>query len=295
MTKPSLILRFNGTSKLIEIVDIHINKMLKVLHCSDSTLFEDLDKLVRNGTITFDYLLGNRIRDINDIEMDKRLPAWKPGDRIAPHLLEANTSEFKIGDIVIIIGYASHNPKWKIICFDDASGDNMAIVEHNNQTEAVHLSEITLAPEKAPPAPIHHARFKEGNKVYIGQTPYTFNGMHDMNTARLITARGEHVKEPIEKVYIPEPEEEHTGGSSSYYMTYVTDPTTLNHPYAAECNDIIESLQMTYAEANMFKAVWRNAASRQGHKKKGNNGLYDAEKCVFFAARMLIAEQEASN
>ena len=221
MTKPSLILRFNGTSKLIEIVNIHHSKILKEIPCNDQ-LFLKLDSHVRAGDIHFDYLLGDNIRSVNDIDV----PIFLKGFR------------------------------------ED---------------------------EKAPPAPIHHARFKEGNKVYIGQTPYTFNGMHDMNTARLITARGEHVKEPIEKVYIPEPEEEHTGGSSSYYMVTITHPTTLKYSYQAECNDMIEALQMTPAEANIFKAVWRTAAHRQGKKKKGNNAYYDAEKIIFFGGRMLVA------
>lgn len=87
------------------------------------------------------------------------------------------------------------------------------------------------------------------------------------------------------------PKEEHTGGSSSYYVVDVKSPTTAPDPYKAECNDIIESLDMTFAEANVFKAVWRRAAQRQGRVKKGNNSLYDAEKMVFFSERVLILEK----
>ena len=89
--------------------------------------------------------------------------------------------------------------------------------------------------------------------------------------------------------------EEHTGGSSSYYTVKVESPTTKwKLPYEAECNDIIEALNMTFAEANTFKATWRTAAARQGKKKKGNNAVYDAEKCVFFSGRMLVkAKKEA--
>lgn len=84
--------------------------------------------------------------------------------------------------------------------------------------------------------------------------------------------------------------EEYTGGSSSYYSIYVTNTTTeTNEPYIAECNDIIEALQMTYAEASAFKAIWRTAAARKGKKKKGNNAKYDAEKVIFFGERMLVA------
>lgn len=81
--------------------------------------------------------------------------------------------------------------------------------------------------------------------------------------------------------------EEYTGGSVNYYRVHVTLPTTLPEPYDAECNDIIEALDMTFAEGNAFKAIWRTAAHRQGRKKKGNNAKYDAEKVIFFGKRML--------
>lgn len=87
--------------------------------------------------------------------------------------------------------------------------------------------------------------------------------------------------------------EEHTGGSSSYYTVKVETPTTpYSLTYTAECNDIIEALGMTFAEGNAFKAVWRTAAARQGKKKKGNNAVYDAEKVCFFGERMLVAAKE---
>jgi hypothetical protein len=87
-------------------------------------------------------------------------------------------------------------------------------------------------------------------------------------------------------------EEEHTGLSVNYYGVHVADPTSGGEPYDAECNDIIEALGMTFAEANVFKAIWRIAASRQGKRKKGNNTVYDAEKCVFFSARVLKNEKK---
>jgi hypothetical protein len=82
--------------------------------------------------------------------------------------------------------------------------------------------------------------------------------------------------------------EEHTGGSSSYYTADIKNPTTpFKLPYQAECNDIIEALNMTFAEGNAFKAIWRTAAARMGKRKKGNNAKYDAEKVIFFGNRML--------
>ena len=89
-----------------------------------------------------------------------------------------------------------------------------------------------------------------------------------------------------------QPEGEHTGKSVNYYSVDVEKPTRSDRPkYQAECNDIIEVLDMTYAEANVFKAIWRIAAARTlGKIKKGNNTLYDAEKASFFAERVLVQE-----
>lgn len=83
---------------------------------------------------------------------------------------------------------------------------------------------------------------------------------------------------------------EHTGLSVNYYQVRITRPTTPGRPvYIAECNDIIEALNMTFAEANVFKAQWRIAAERTlGLKKKGNNPLYDSEKIVFFGQRQVV-------
>lgn len=84
--------------------------------------------------------------------------------------------------------------------------------------------------------------------------------------------------------------EEHTGLSSSYYGVHITNPTTEGKPeYYAECNDIIEALKMNFAEANVFKAIWRNCAAKAlGKYKKGNDAVYDAEKTVFFSGRVLV-------
>lgn len=79
-----------------------------------------------------------------------------------------------------------------------------------------------------------------------------------------------------------------TGDSSAYYSVVVSKPTDPNkEKYSAECNDIIEALNMTFAEGNAFKAIWRTAAARQGNGKPGHTAKYDAEKVVFFGQRML--------
>ena len=85
---------------------------------------------------------------------------------------------------------------------------------------------------------------------------------------------------------------EYTGGSVNYYTVEVTKPTTAELPYTAECNDIIEALQMNYAEGNAFKAIWRSCAARLGISKRGyTDGLYDAEKVVFYGQRMVVQQK----
>ena len=86
--------------------------------------------------------------------------------------------------------------------------------------------------------------------------------------------------------------QEYTGGSVSYYKVQVNSPTSGGDPYMAECNDVIEALGMNYAEGNAFKALWRRAAARLGKSKKGyTDGLYDAEKVVFFGQRLVEQEK----
>ena len=89
------------------------------------------------------------------------------------------------------------------------------------------------------------------------------------------------------------PEPEYTGGSVNYYKVEIKNPTSEGvAPYTAECNDIIEALGMNYAEGNAFKAIWRKCAARNGKAKKGyTDGLYDAEKVVFFGQRMVEMEK----
>lgn len=89
---------------------------------------------------------------------------------------------------------------------------------------------------------------------------------------------------------------EHTGGSVDYYQVPVRHPTTKGRkPYVAECNDIIEALQLDYAEGNVLKAIWRTAAKRAlGKVKRNHDALYDAEKIIFFGQRLLDrAKREA--
>lgn len=86
-------------------------------------------------------------------------------------------------------------------------------------------------------------------------------------------------------------EGEYTGKSVSYYRVEVRHPTNpASAPYAAECNDIIEALGMSFAEGEAFKAIWRSCAARNnGLRKRGyTDSLYDAEKVVFYGERMIV-------
>ena len=88
-----------------------------------------------------------------------------------------------------------------------------------------------------------------------------------------------------------------TGGSSSYYTVYIKNPVSegkelengIQEPYVAECYDICKALGMTIDEFNIFKAIWRSAAARQGNGKPGAKALYDAEKMVFFSTENLAS------
>ena len=90
-----------------------------------------------------------------------------------------------------------------------------------------------------------------------------------------------------------------SGKDGSYYDITITNWTHERHELASKSrtnpgiqlclNDIIKVLGMTYAEGNVMKAVWREAASRQGNVKRGHNSVYDAEKCCFYANDVLEA------
>lgn len=88
--------------------------------------------------------------------------------------------------------------------------------------------------------------------------------------------------------------DEYTGGSTTYYQVEITHPINEQaQPYTAECQDIIDALGMTFNEGNAFKALWRRCAARTlGKSKRGyTDGLYDAEKVVFYGERLVQLEQ----
>lgn len=76
-----------------------------------------------------------------------------------------------------------------------------------------------------------------------------------------------------------------TGGSSAYYLADLADGRTV------ECFDLIEALNLNFAEGNILKALWRRAKARLGGGKPGTSSLYDAEKLVFMSERELARER----
>ena len=125
--------------------------------------------------------------------------------------------------------------------------------------------------------------------IRIGQTFYCMTFFKNVEVNQFIAEKSTVAK--------PEQTLEHTGGSSSYYDVEVEVELAGTKrkkvvPAIVSCNLIIEALNMNYAQATIFKAVWRICASKLGRKKKGNNTLYDAEKIKFFAERVLVQESK---
>jgi len=98
---------------------------------------------------------------------------------------------------------------------------------------------------------------------------------------------GQHVVKHAGPQEYKHPERK-SGGSNNYYRVSVNEPTSDNiAPYVAECNDIIEALDLRSAEANVLKAIWRIAAWRKGWQDK-HQPEYDSEKIQFFSRRIRI-------
>lgn len=113
-----------------------------------------------------------------------------------------------------------------------------------------------------------------------------------------MTERFEVLQEDYRAEHLLNHQEEYTGASVSYYKLTITeriDPET--EPCEIECQEVIEALGMDFAEGNAFKAIWRKCAARKfGKAKKGyDNGLYDAEKVVFFGQRMVALAKASAD
>lgn len=87
-----------------------------------------------------------------------------------------------------------------------------------------------------------------------------------------------------------------SGGFTNYYLVMVDSPQRLEQvPYQAECEDIIEALQLNFDEGNIFKEIWRSANARKGNGKPGNTELRSAEKISHYANRILKRTKRLPN
>lgn len=68
------------------------------------------------------------------------------------------------------------------------------------------------------------------------------------------------------------------GGDTGYYR----NPTTKQ---IVQCQDLIEALNLTWNEANIFKSIWRQAMLRKDGKLTGKDRIYCAKKIEWFAKR----------
>lgn len=82
---------------------------------------------------------------------------------------------------------------------------------------------------------------------------------------------------------------ESSGGDNDYWLLPIKNPKRLD-PYTAECEDIIEALEMSFQEGEAFKAIWRKCGQRLGNGKPGNTALRDAQKVAHFGKRMVAIE-----
>lgn len=79
-----------------------------------------------------------------------------------------------------------------------------------------------------------------------------------------------------------------TGSFTNYYLAKVDFPQREEQPpYQAECEDLIEALQLNPDEANIFKEIWRGANARLDNGKPGHTPIYGAEKIFHYSGRIL--------
>lgn len=131
--------------------------------------------------------------------------------------------------------------------------------------------------------------FEDGvllNSLDVAKVKLTYNQLMAIGEFKRKQSEKESIVKPVPVTDESPDNDLNSGGSCDYYKAPIENPTTATDKYIAECNDIIEALDMTYAEANMFKEIWRTAAARTLGKKKANHtSKRGAEKIIFFAER----------
>ena len=75
-----------------------------------------------------------------------------------------------------------------------------------------------------------------------------------------------------------------SGGDNDYWVLHIRHPKRLE-PYKVEAEDIIEAFNMPFAEATVFKSLWRLCQLRLGAGKPGSTETYEADKMVYYSQR----------
>lgn len=83
--------------------------------------------------------------------------------------------------------------------------------------------------------------------------------------------------------------------SFHYYLVEVPNPAMPGlPPYVAECQDVIAALELTFAEGEALKALWRAARLRQGFGKPGASLDYDFDKVAHYGVRCALEHKQKS-
>ena len=82
-------------------------------------------------------------------------------------------------------------------------------------------------------------------------------------------------------------QKEITGGDVNYYLINVANPKRLQ-PYVVEVEDLIEALNMEFAEGTILKSLIRYCKLKQGLGKPGSCKKYEAEKIKYYAERLVV-------
>ena len=84
---------------------------------------------------------------------------------------------------------------------------------------------------------------------------------------------------------------ENSGFLCEYYLAPVVAPQRKEQaPYVAECEDVIQALELTFDEACEFKSIWRRGRGRQGFQKAESTPVRDASKALHYARRVYALE-----
>jgi hypothetical protein len=84
-----------------------------------------------------------------------------------------------------------------------------------------------------------------------------------------------------------------TGGDVNYYLISVSKSEIMDvDPYVAEVEDIIEALNMEFAEGTVLKSLVRLCKLNQNLGKPGSSKKYEIEKIRYYADRIVSKAEQ---